>query len=285
MAEMIKLNDLLSDNVLTVEDSLYEKRVEYYKKCKMRNEVLTIKFSGIQNGSMFIEDNGLRVVLPKEDLANIHTNFKPSLRIAFSVVVQDVDEETGIVTVSAANLKKDAKEKYIQTIDNHLANHTTVTVRAKVVYIDESRHRVIIDIAGAGVKGFIPVEEWRDAYTYRLMSVAKIGAIINVVILGKGKNKDLGYRCSRKQALGKSSWEGIEQRFPLKTVVKIKCAYVSKNEWFGHIEGLDEIEAYCPFPDDRAATPIIVGQEYLCYVYMVSEKDKQLRCRVVKTIE
>ena len=43
-------------------------------------------------------------------------------------------------------------------------------------------------------------------------------------------------------------------------------------------------EVYCPYPDAEDDISIKLGEEYLCYVYRISEKDHQFRCRVLNKV-
>ena len=280
--EVFKLDDLLGDKVTTLEVAKKEERIKFYNKCESESTRLVFKFSGVRNGDLFIEDNGVKIILPEDERIMSKYSNAPSLRTPYTVVVYKVDAEKNEVFVSVKRIMEHVRKTYVTEINNHLKDNIKVFVRAKVVYVDSVKQRVIVDIAGAGIRGYINIDEWRDSYVNSLRRLTKPGDIVNVVVLRKSKNRKLGYSCSRKQAVGGFAWKNIEERFPLKSAIKVKCMYLGKNEWFGSVDGLEDIDVYCQYPDEEDNITVSIGKEYICMVYNVSEADHQFRCRVIK---
>lgn len=284
--EFTRLDDFFSDGLVTVEDAKIEERLQFYKKCQKDKKKLSFKFSGVSDGDLFIEDNGIRVVLPKDERVISELSMAPSLRIDYEVVVIDVDDVNKEVVVSSKQVKAKVKWEYNRLIQKHLSSNKAVVVRCKVVYVDDKNKRVIVDLAGAGIKGHVPIEEWRNSYVYSLKKIVNVGDIITVAVIKKSPNTEIGYVCSRKKVTDITCWDKIEERFPLDSAVKVKCVYLGKHEWYGSIDGLSsEIEAYVPFPDEETGIVVKIGNEYMCRVYKVSESEHQLRCRVIKELK
>lgn len=279
---IVKVKDLFK-NITTVDKKKFNDALSYYEEVKKGNGTLTIQFSVVRDKSMVLLDNGVEVILENDELQKYGKGFKPSLRASFYCGVKKVDSKHKKVYLKAITYKAGAASEVTEVINKALGEGKRLSTRARVVYIDASKKRVTVDISGVGVKGYITLKEWRESYIPNIWKAAELGSIIDIMIIGKQKD-DLGYRCSRRLALADDVWAGIEKRFPLKAQVRIKCSYLGKNEWFGTIDGLSEIEVYCPYPDAEDDISIKLGEEYLCYVYKISEKDHQFRCRVINKV-
>lgn len=279
----VKVKDLFKKDVVTVDKKKFNDALSYYEEVKKGDGTLTLQFSVIRDGGMVLLDNGVEVILEKDELQKYGKGYKPSLRASFYCGVKKVDSKRSKVYLKAITYKAGAASEVVEVINKALESGKRLSTRARVVYIDATKKRVTVDISGVGVKGYITLKEWRESYIPNIWRAAELGSIIDIMIIGKQKD-DLGYRCSRRLALADNVWSGIEKRFPLKAQVRIKCSYLGKNEWFGTIDGLPEVEVYCPYPDAEDDISIKLGEEYLCYVYRISEKDHQFRCRVLNKV-
>lgn len=291
MDELLVVGDLFKGNVITLVRKNQEDTLKYYKKALEEKKVLNIMFgSSHASGDMFLEDHNVTVMLSNAELKRYNPNYKPFINREYECTVKEVDFDKALVTLAAVVHENVALSKFemerqriIDAIDSAIESGKKVSVRARVAYISKENNRVYVDIAGARIRGYIPISEWRDSFVPDLNTAVTLGSIIDVSV---SKTKDmLGYRCSRKQAMSKDIWEGIEEKFPLRSVVRVTCSFLSKHEWFGCIPGVEEIEVYCPYPDPEDNILIEKGKEYLCNVYCVSEATRQLKCRPFKTID
>lgn len=62
------------------------------------------------------------------------------------------------------------------------------------------------------------------------------------------------------------------------------CTSKTLKNFFGKIEGVSGINAYCEYPGDSQNIKISIGITYQGYVYVVNEKTKLLRVRITKQL-
>ena len=87
------------------------------------------------------------------------------------------------------------------------------------------------------------------------------------------------YECSRKLALTDDPWKDIEKKVARNTTVKVFCTDTTDKAFFGRIQGIDEVNCYCEYPDDPTIR-IAPGIKYTGYVAKVSEEKQIIRIRI-----
>ena len=223
----------------------------------------------------------------------------------FAVVPLD-NTDTRIIYFSIRKAKEILKEYYFAQLKEK------DTVNAIIVFFDPLTKRVLLDIEGCGINGYVPIKEWSYGFIYNPQEQIKVGQIVKVCIekfypkrvTGTKVNQE-HYRCSRKAILP-NPWIGIETLFPKGTELVVTAELLTdKHNFFASTPHLDEIEVFCEYPDnskaqtienmsleDMMAEPqqrekIIIqkGERYLVRVYKVSEEKMLLKARVIKHIE
>lgn len=261
----------------------------YIEKMKSK-DVFDFKFATAdKQGNLSININGVKVRLDNIDIKG--KIYEPRYRLmalskTYKVVVKSVDKENKEVFVSHRKARSITREKLIKEIDNAIKNKEQIEVLAIVDYVKESNNYCLIDIGGVGIRGKIKVGEWSSTYTSNYKRAAKHGDIIRVVVMSSGMfDGKVTFDCSRKAALDENLWKGIEERMAKDTAVNVTCMIKAANNFWGEIEGLDEINVYCEYPDADKNLFIAEGITYQGYVSAVSEETKLLRVRVHKVLD
>lgn len=142
-------------------------------------------------------------------------------------------------------------------------------------------NHTIIDIGNIGILGVIKMKDWGVAYTDNLRLETKYGDIIRVKVIKQIRwDGKVAYSCSRKEALEEDPWKDIETRLPKHSTVKVTCTSKTLKNFFGKIEGVTGLNAYCEYPDEVRNIDIITGDTYKGYVCAVNEETKLLRVRI-----
>lgn len=287
MSNEKKTDKVVSTNFLTEKNTVLEK-FEYYKGKMKNKEIIEIFFSAADpEGNLYIYDNGIRIQLDNIDIKG--TIYEPRYRAnaltnKYAVMVKSVDEEKKEVRVSHNKAKRLTKKELIKEIDDAIKKSEPMTVIAVVKHIKDNNY-CIIDIGGVGIAGKINIGEWTETFTGNYRMATQRGEIIKVVarkkVLFDGK---LTYDCSRKDAIEVSPWAGIEDRLPKDTVVNITCTSKENKKFWGIIEGIDELNVYCEYPDKEKNLFIQVGAKYQGYIYAVNEETELLKARVFKAL-
>lgn len=267
---------------------------ERYVEAKNKGEILNIKFVGVNSVSneLYVESDGVRISADISELERISGVKKlSSVRLTqdvYAVKVDYVDEASRSVHCTFVNLRESAKSAYRAAIEAALVNNEEFCVRTRVVHVDIDARRVFVDIAGVGLQGVIPLGEWSRTYISSFKNIVSVGDIIPVIVLRQTQiMKHQGYVCSRKRAIDVDSWSGIEQRYPVGSVVAIRCVMKKTPVFFGNIEGLRDIEVMCEYhQEDSKGNPLIIeeGCRYMGIIYRCSEARRKLKARILYKI-
>ena len=124
-------------------------------------------------------------------------------------------------------------------------------------------------------------------YTESLRGKAAYGDIIDVKVLERVERKNgmYYYSCSRKE-LVQDPWESQElsEKYHKGDIVKIRCISKRENNWFGEINGLDDIQVFVEYPSERHHFAIIPGMEYMGTIYYINQDEHSLKARVFQAL-
>lgn len=275
-----------------IKETVNMDRMDYYEDMMHRKEILEMKFSLADiSGNLYTYDGDIRIQLNNTDING--TMYKAKYRAnalanLYPVVVTSIDRDNKVVNVSHDEAKETTKEELLEEIEAALNANETLFVNAKITGIKGGvgSGYAFIDIGGVGILGVIRKKDWSTAFTSDLSLVAKRGDIIRVAIKKRVTwNGKPAYGCSRAEALGFDPWRGINNKLPKNTVVNVVCISKTPKNFFGKIEGIDEINAYCEYPDSERNIKIEVGKSYQGFVYAVNEATKLLRLRIFKQLD
>lgn len=265
--------------------------LESYMDMLNSKQVIEKKFSmADKDGNLYIFEDGYKIQLDNDQVSG--KRYDPYyrnryLKNSYSVVVKSVDAEKKIIHVSQVDAKELTKDELIKEIEESIERNEKceMTVRLTSIAGDRNRSYALVDIGGVGILGVIKLKDWSPVYTSDLRRVAARGDVFRVVvkehIYWNGKK---GYACSRAEALGFDPWEKIEEKLPEQTIVNVTCEEVTPKNFFGKIDGIAEINAYCEFPASEKNIKVVVGEKYQGYVAKVNEKTKLLRVRIFKRL-
>lgn len=266
-----------------------EETLNLYEEMMKNKEIMSIKFaSADKSGNLNIFINGVNVRLDNIDIKG--RIYEPRYRLnalsrTYEVVVKSIDREANQINVSHYKAKQITKNELIKEIDQAIKNKEQIEVLAVVDHVKDRNNYCLIDIGGVGIRGKIKVGDWSATYTSNLSRAARRGDVIRVAVTGSGMfDGKATYDCSRKLVL-EDPWIGVEERFPKDTAVNVTCTSKADKNFWGMIEGLDEINVYCEYPDDDKNLFIAEGIIYQGYVSAVSEDTKLLRVRVHKALD
>ena len=262
----------------------------------LSQEKIDISFPQVdREGNLISYDGGLELLLPSSEVVIDFFDLKKR-RVAnrigtYSCVVESVDEEKGLVTVSYDKVKAGAKAKVEEAI-----KESAVVLPARVIKVYNTI--AIIDIGGLGIPGYVMIKNWSRGYTNDFMSVAKRGDIIDVLVGALENDLDSDqrkkyfprvpgniYQCSRKDAVA-DPWIGIEDKFAAGHIVDVVVTEnTQQNHFYGYIEGIPEISIYGQYPNEESylnKEDIEVGKKYQCYVFKIDAKEHIFRARAFR---
>jgi hypothetical protein len=274
------------------ETNVDKERLDFYEVKMKSKEILELKFSLADKvGNLYFYEGDIRVQMDNLDIKGTIYNVRyrsNALANSYPVIVTSVDREKKEIHVSHKEAREMTKEELIDEIDAAIEKKEPLTVIAKVIKIQgkAGSSYAIVDLGGVGITGIIKMKDWSTVFTSDLRLVAKHGDIIKVVV----KNRVLwngkpGYSCSRGEALEVDPWSGIEEKLQKGTFVNVLCICKRDKNFFGKIEGIDEINAYCEYPDKEKNIEIVEGISYQGFVAAVSENNKLLRVKIFNRLK
>ena len=179
-------------------------------------------------------------------------------------------------------------------IQQYLESNTPVIVTGKILKIQTRMvdgaavdTGVWLDLCGVGIPAFVYIGNWKKTYTESLRGKAAYGDIIDVKVLERVERKNgmYYYSCSRKE-LVQDPWESQElsEKYHKGDIVKIRCISKRENNWFGEINGLDDIQVFVEYPSERHHFAIIPGMEYMGTIYYINQEEHSLKARVFQAL-
>lgn len=281
--------------------------LEKYEKARVDKEVCRVKFSSIDRwGNLYtFLPNGIKLNMPSKNIDGFLYNpqkkeeLAPYLCQICDVVVTRVNTKKRVVTVSmkdAVMVKtgENPQKELISAIEEGLKTGVYVQVPARVMNLSgkspvtgqKDYSVAILNIGGLGVAGYVNRRDWSPCFTPTLKNVVSCGEIVNVAVIGK-KKWETGpiYECSREAAIDYNPWEGIDEKFPKNSTVRVKCVHRDEKSFFGTIEGVPEVNVYCFYPEESLGIHIEVGKEYIGRVSKVKEAEQILQVRILMAVD
>lgn len=290
----------------TVKQEGISSKLLEYQECLENGTIFNLNFTRCnrETGDLYKDISGnedrITIVMPSAESvtpATKNRRLATKLLLDYQVIVTSVDVENSTVTVSHRDAIKKLKNQLQRKINKELKREDRdkelekIIVPAKVVMVNKTKNVVIVDIYGYGLPGYIPAANWQHLYTKDVGKFVTIGSVIDVEVLflkasALGEDSSNMYCCSRK-SLTPNPWKGIEERYHVKDIVRIKCVDKQRKHWFGTIDGLEGIQVFCEYPDESnnvTNVRIVLDREYQGYIYAVNEERMLLKARVFKEI-
>lgn len=264
--------------------------LEEFEKKKSAGSILNVDFAGAdKKGNMYYYHRENSNDYKVEMLAEDRLSKKALLKNHYPVMVKEINYETKTIYLSNRLARDVIKEQLIAEILNGLKEGRPVRTKARVSYIrknSKGQDFLELNLAGVDVKGTLIRDNWSTCFTASLQGLAKPGDIIDVEVTGVLSPRrfkieetvdtlphNFIFRCSRKNAIDFNPWEGISKKFPLGSSVRIVCIEKKPDHFFARVNGLEEINAFCHYPDEDTFF-IRVGGVYEARVIKVSEERK-----------
>lgn len=264
--------------------------INEYEKKMQENTIFKLKFAFADDkGDLYYYDGDIKIQMDNKEIDGF--GYNPKIRSdklieTYSVVVLSVDKKKKLVKVSSYKAKEEPRKKLEEALNKGIETKEYLRVPATVVRIVSNGSVAMINLAGLGITGIIRLAEWSTAYTNSLYHCVKTNSEIEVVVTGYSEWKTGKiFDCSRRLAIDFDPWKNIEKRLPVRTVVSLTCVSKEDRKFFGVIDNIPELNAYCEYPDPSSGIHIAEGIRYSGYVAKVNEASKLLRVRIIKQIE
>lgn len=296
--EQVLLEELDADRYLEA-PKIEVRSLDDYRKLKEDGTIFQQTFSVInkQNTMYAFADDGIRIKMTSKHIDGFyhgkHTFSKSeALNKTYNVVVIDVQEDEKLVYVSANVANAEPRAKMRKLLDDGIANKSYKVVKARVVGITSDKDHVkgremcLLNLGGLGIMGVMRLGDWSKCFTSSFQPLVKKDDIIRVAVVDTmrwSSADDPVYVCSRKALIIGDPWEKIEEKLRVRDVVRVTCTNCRQTHFFGKIEGFEELNAYCYYPDDEDDM-IEEGKTYIGMVAKVNEKRKELKVRFPKDI-
>lgn len=293
--QLSALSEINTEKYLTV-PKVREHTIARYKELMNDKVIFSQSFTTIdRQGTLYaFVGDGIRLKMTSKGIDGFYHNRKTfskeeALSKTYNVMVTDVIEEDNLVYVSANAAKEKPRIKMRHLLDEGIESSVYKVVNAKVIGISTSndpssrkpKELCLLNIGGLGIMGSMVLADWSTCFTKSFYSVVAPGDIVKVAVVGKrtwASMEDQVYLCSRKLTLNPNPWKNIETALHVNDMVRVKCVDREEHNFFGKIEGFDEINAYCYYPEDPDYV-IETGKTYIGKIARVNEKTKDLKVR------
>lgn len=310
MNEFKKVNSISSlgfdDLQVKTEHPSLEEQLRRYKELLENGKILNCKFSMYNRKKHFLYtyDNDVRIQIANNlDEKNTkaeflpqylhhYTEYRDDIGKDMSVIVSEIDEEHGVVYVVPAYLVGEKRARLVNSICDSIDKNEPVRVPAVIIGFtgidpstkEKNRSIVLLDIGNLGIIGSIRIQNWSTSHITSPRWFASIGDTIEVAATGISTwGKRTLFDCSRKLIMELDQvdpWKNIERRLPKHTDVELRCVDKQDRNFFSVIDGINDLEILCEYPDYDADIDIVVGQKYRGYISRVNEQKKRLCARI-----
>lgn len=206
------------------------------------------------------------------------------------VIVKEIEGNNIYLSVKLA--KQIMQERVYKAIIEGIRSGKPVELQGYIIDVvkepDGKVHRLVVNIAGVALRGYIFPQEWSTCYCSNLaIAAARVGGdpikfkVYDILSKKEKKYIERGddvenkskiiFACSRKQSIDYDPWENINGRYPKGSIVNLTCLELRKENFFAAIDGLQEVEVLCVYPENFK---VEVGKRYQGFVKSVDESKK-----------
>lgn len=271
--------------------------ISKYLAYKENDQIFEMAFTSVDTEATFTAvDEGVKVILSHEEFMKVAISSSTYatanlLGVGLQVKVVSVNEAENKVYVELAGATKVDYEANLKTEINEefkrlLEKGTKPQVWGVVKRV--TKNRVMIDLLGKGILGFLDREEWSVDYLRNLEAVCQVGQYLQVEVIRKApkvEGKPTAWLLSRK-AFSESAWDSVDvEGLNENGLILVRCTEkpLGKTYWWGVSDALPGIDILgdftSPFPN---ADSLYVGITYKC---KIRKLDKAARKISVKPFE
>lgn len=274
--------------------------LEKYKQYKAKNRIFNVKFVKItaDKSAYEVDEDGCTLVLKMDECQNYRMAFKIkglNTEKTFRVSVGSIDEENKKIYLLCDTVSGNLRNYYIRQIDDLMSKNQKVVLHAVVKGVLDrgEASSLTLDIEGVGIPGRMIIQDWSVNRTRSLSEIVKVGDIIPVRLMKKRRlrgSSAIYFECSRREVVEPLEWESVVERYPKGTIVTLTCVSCRPRNFFATIQGLDDLEVLCTYPQDRKDSngnpiSIDVGCDYKGYIARVDEKIHLLVCNILYKVQ
>lgn len=264
-------------------------RFDKYDRAKKDNSTIDVTFDvATEDGNLiFIDENGVKVILYEEIFSSSASYYKPSIRSKFigikiSVKVYEIDKDNDIVLVKSARVGTANSDvaKVAAEIRNALGKGEQPLVYGTVDFVN--RTRAFVKICGLNLSGMVSVADWSKGYTRFLNEHCEKGSIYPFSVTGIKTNRADQERrgqifiLSHKQ-FTVDPWKALDSTLiQIGSVLYVKCVEIptGKTYWWGTSKIAPGIEIIGNF---NSKLIISKGAVYKCKVRKYNDNQRQLQ--------
>lgn len=208
--------------------------------------------------------------------------------------IMSIDNANRIVYVSHQEARLEKRPEIEAVLERNMKENTPVAVKGKVLKIqtknvngEQVDSGVWLDLCGVGIPGFVYIGNWKKTFTENLRGKVFYGDIVDVLVTDRVERKNGVYyfACSRKE-LVQDPWESQElnEKYHKGDIVRIRCISKRENNWFGQINGLEDIQVFAEYPSSKHNFAIVPGMEYMGTIYYINPEEHSLKARVFQAL-
>lgn len=272
-----------------------EKYLEYAKN----KTVFDVTFTSVDTDATFSTmDGDVNIILDHEEFMKVAKSSSTYatahlLGVTMQAKVLSVDEVDKKVYIELAGATKIGYEVNMRNEINHELSRSLEKGSKPVVWgivKRASRDKILVDILGKGILGFISKADWANDYVRSLETVCKIGEYMQFEVLRpapKMEGKPTAWILSRKAFTG-DAWESLDiEGLKEGGVILVRCFEkpIGKTYWWGvsdRVPGIDILGDYASkFPNERS---IYVGITYKCKIRKLDKEGRKISVRPFEVI-
>lgn len=280
----------LKNNKEDNQSSIFE---EYNKKLESQQMLRLQVVRANNQGDLYVDlgtPDVIGIVPNSEVTEGVYAGYKRNnyLNKSLSMMVIDVDRENKEIKFSVAQARKHARELLRKYLINEIKKGNNPKLKAKIQGMNKFKKRVLLDLGGVGILGYIPLDEWDHKYVQNISTEVKPHKVMEVAILRHmpeipGTNMREAFICSRKQTLP-DPWDKLRDQIQVNDVMVVTCIDRKERNWFGTAPGI-AINLYCEYPSGNNKFMIEPGKQYKVKVYRFNPDTKLLRARPFEVIK
>lgn len=303
-------SNLFLPNIAKQKEEADEQLSQGFQQLMENKQLFKVKISAVgTDGSLRVAlSDGITGIIPSGEISSKKKMTKNDLEKynnrEIAVIITHTEENGKVIYLSILQAKEIARQHYLKVLKRG------DTVNAIVVHYNPEMHRILLDIEGCGLYGYVPLRDWGYRYFYKPQEQIRTGTIERVRIEKfyedievNNKQRKAHFRCSKK-ALLPNPWIGIEKAFPVGTELVVTATMLTKDHnFFASTPMLSELEILCDYPNNSYSAPtqnatledimseevkprtiIHLGEDYLIRINKVSEADQILTGKVIKHI-
>lgn len=271
-----------------------ETGTEKYLEYMNNDQVFDVVFTSVDPDATFSAvDGNVKVVLTHEEFMKVAKSSSTYatanlLGVTMQAKVLSVDETESKVYVQLAGATKLSYEANMRTeINEEIARNLAIGKKPLVwgVVKKVTKNKILVDILGRGILGFLNKSNWSRDYVRNLEAVCKPGEYFQFEVYGRAQKmegKPVAWILGRKN-LTVSAWDTLDvEGLKEDGVILVRCIEkpVGKTYWWGISDRVPGIDVLCDFtskfPNEKS---ICVGITYKCKVRKVDMEGRKISVR------